>query len=270
MLATRIIGLLNGLPIVLSVALSGSWAVWTARGLAQSSTGLPEFDVAEIKLDRSANPMSADYGQAGHLHLTGFPHRPLMAAAWQVKPYAIEGGPAWLDSDRFDVAANAPQGTSPKDVQLMLRNLLIERFRLVAHNGEKVMAAYALVVGKGGPKLQETTAGSSDPMGCAGQREQGMAHRTCKNTSMAVFADSLPGMSPHYIDLPVVNLTGLDGRYDFKLSWQPQQLQGKGGDLPGPTIFDAVRDQFGLKLESRRLPVQTIVIDKIERLGGEN
>jgi uncharacterized protein (TIGR03435 family) len=127
------------------------------------------------------------------------PLRFLMAAAWQVKEYAIVGGPAWLDSDRFDVAANAPPGTPTRDVQLMLRSLLIDRFSLVIHTGEKVMSVYALVVDRGGPKLQETTAESSDRMGCSGRREQGLAHRTCKNTSMALFAEALPGMSPQML-----------------------------------------------------------------------
>jgi uncharacterized protein (TIGR03435 family) len=270
MIATRIVGLRNRLSIVLSIALLSSSAVWTARGLAQSAPVQPAFEVAEIKLNRSGDPMSGDFHQAGHLHLAGIPLRYLMAAAWQVKEYAIVGGPAWLDSDRFDVAANAPPGTSAKDVQLMLRSLLLERFRLVVHTGEKVMGVYALVVDRGGPKLQETTAEISDPMGCSGRREQGLAYRACKNTSMALFAEALPGMSPHYIDLPVANLTGLSGRYDFKLSWQPQQLQGKGANLLGPTIFDAVRNQLGLKLEGRKLPVPTIMIDKIGRLSSEN
>jgi uncharacterized protein (TIGR03435 family) len=210
--------------------------------------------------------MSGDFQQAGHLHLTGIPLRYLMAAAWQVRQYAIVGGPSWLDSDRFDVAANAPPGTSTKDVQLMLRSLLVDRFRLEVHNGEKVMGVYALIVDKGGPKLQETTVEDSDSIGCSGQREHGLAQRACKNMSMSVFAESLPGISPHYIDLPVVNLTGLSGRYDFTLSWQPLQLQQKSAGLMGPTIFDAVKTQLGLKLEARKLAMQTIVIDKIERL----
>jgi uncharacterized protein (TIGR03435 family) len=117
--------------------------------------------------------------------------------------------------------------------------------------------------------MQETIAGSSDETGCSGRREQGMAHRTCKNASMALFVEALPGLAPHYIDATVVNLTGLSGRYDFDLSWQPQQLQSKAA-LQGPTIFDAVRNRLGLRLEGRKLPVPTIVIDKIEPLDAEN
>jgi uncharacterized protein (TIGR03435 family) len=86
---------------------------------------------------------------------------------------------------------------------------------------------------------------------------------------MALFVEALPGLAPHYIDATVVNLTGLSGRYDFDLSWQPQQLQSKAA-LQGPTIFDAVRNRLGLRLEGRKLPVPTIVIDKIEPLDAEN
>jgi uncharacterized protein (TIGR03435 family) len=214
--------------------------------------------------------MSVDYGKAGHLHMIRVPLKMLIESGWDVKPYAIEGGPAWIETDRFDVVANTPPGLANSDFQLMMRSLLIERFHLEVHNGEKVMSAYALVMDKGGPKLQETTVGSSDESGCSGQREAGMAHRTCKNTTLGGFADLLHGMAPHYIDLPVVNLTGLNGHYDFKLSWQPEQLQGKGSDIVGPTIFGALRDELGLRLESRKVPVATVVIDRIDRLDSQN
>jgi uncharacterized protein (TIGR03435 family) len=266
------IAIRSRLSIILSITLwSSPSAVFIERGLAQSATGQPTFDVAEIKRDHSGMPMSGsgDIHLAGHLRLTGMPLRLLMAAAWQVKEYAIVGGPAWVTSDRYEVVANTPPGTSNEDFHLMLRSLLTERFRLVVHNGEKVMNVYALVVDKGGPKMQEASSGSSDETGCSGRREQGMAHRTCKNLSMELFVEVLPGLAPHYIDAPVVNFTGLNGRYDFGLSWQPQQLQSKAA-LLGPTIFDAVRSQLGLRLEGRKLPVPTIVIDKIEPLEAEN
>ena len=76
-----------------------------------------------------------------------------MASAWQVKDYAIVGGPGWVDSDRFDIVAKSPSGTSTKDFQLMLRNLLTERFQISVHQGERVVPVYALVVDNGGPKF---------------------------------------------------------------------------------------------------------------------
>jgi hypothetical protein len=114
MIATRIISLRNRLSFVLGVALLGSLAVLTPRGLAQPVPSQPAFEVAEIKLSRPGSPMSGDFHQAGHLHLTGIPLRYLIAAAWQMKEYAIVGGPAWLNSDRFDVAANSRPGECPR------------------------------------------------------------------------------------------------------------------------------------------------------------
>jgi len=132
------------------------------------------------------------------------------------------------------------------------------------------MRVYALTVAKGGPKLKGTETPESETSGCSGNRQLGLAHRSCKATSMALFAESLPKMSPHYIETPVVNMTDLAGRFDFELSWQPQQLQGRDTGGPGPTIFEALQTQLGLKLESRKLPIPTVVIDKIDRLQAEN
>lgn len=86
---------------------------------------------------------------------------------------------------------------------------------------------------------------------------------------MGMFAETLPAMSPHYVDLPVVDLTGLEGRYDFKLSWLPQQLRD-ASLTGGPTIFEALETQLGLKLERRKLVVPTVVIDRVERIPTDN
>ena len=179
----------------------------------QTDTKSPAFEVAEIKRNRSGVPMSgsADINLAGHVHLTAVPLRLLISAAWQVKEYAIVGAPAWVASERYDLAANTPPGTSNDDFHVMLRNLLIERFRLVAHNSEKVMNAYALIVDKGGPKMQETIAENSTEIGCSGRREQGMAHRTCKNLSMELFATVLPGLAPP--------LHRCAGRKPYRFKW---------------------------------------------------
>jgi uncharacterized protein (TIGR03435 family) len=84
---------------------------------------------------------------------------------------------------------------------------------------------------------------------------------------MTLFAQTLPRMSPNYVDAPVVDLTGLTGRYDFKIFWQPEQVRQKEGDAPtGPTIFDALRSQLGFRLESRKMPIPVVVIAKVERL----
>ncbi len=228
----------------------------------------PAFEVAEIKPSKLPVPGTSQLTESGHLRLTGVSLRLLISGAWRVKKDAVTGGPSWLDSDRFDVVANAPAKTSPADLQLMLRSLLVERFHVAVHTDERMRPVYALTVDKSGPRMKETPE-PSDRSGCTGGRENGMAHRVCLNTSMALFARLLPTMSPHYLDMPVENLTGLTGHYDFELTWQPNQLQGKDGGAPtGPTIFDAVRE-LGLKLESRKLLSTVVIVDKADRLGDQ-
>ncbi len=87
-----------------------------------------------------------------------------------------------------------------------------------------------------------------------------------------MFAGTLPSMSPHYVDLPVVDLTGLKGRYDFALSWVPRQLQGRevGPSAGGLTIFEALETELGLELDRRKLPVSILVIDSVERIPTDN
>jgi uncharacterized protein (TIGR03435 family) len=244
--------------------------IWVTLSCAQAfaQSQLPAFEAAEIRANHSGAPSGGDLRMGGQLRLTALSLRLLIASAWQVKAYAVAGGPAWLDSERFDVIAKAPAKTPTLDLQLMLRSLLVERFRLVVHSGERTMRVYALVAEKTGARLP-TSADASAAGGCSGQREEGLAHRTCKNTSMAMFAEALPAMSPHYVDAPVVDSTGLAGRYDFQLSWKPRQLQGRDGDTPDLTIFDALRKQLGLRLEARKMAVPAIFIDSIERLADD-
>jgi len=229
----------------------------------------PSFEAAEIKVSKSGGPISGDLHAAGQLWLRNLTLKQLIAGAWHVKEYAVVGGPPWIDSDRFDVIAKAPPNAAGAEIQGMLRSLLQDRLKLVVRSGEKDMQVYALIVEKRGAKIQETTASNSDRSGCTGQREGGQAHRTCRNMSMGMFAETVPAMSPHYVDLPVVDLTGLKGRYDFTLSWLPQQLRGDSL-AGGPTIFEALDTQLGLKLERRKLAVPTVVIDSVERIPSDN
>ena len=147
----------------------------------------------------------------------------------------------------------------------MLRSLLIERFRLAVHTDHEEMGVFALVVAPGKVKIRESATGDTGSVQCQGGREQGRAVRTCTNMSMEIFVQELQRISPNYIDRLVVDQTAMQGRFDFRFWWTPQQLQEKD---PGPTIFEALQRQLGLKLESRKLPVTTLVIDHIERLSA--
>jgi uncharacterized protein (TIGR03435 family) len=197
----------------------------------------------------------------------------MVAMANHVRPDAVTGGPAWIDSDRFDIVAKAGQTTPPDDLRQMLQTLLAERFKLVVHQEPKMMPAYALVVGKSGPKLQASETGLLTDQRCVpGEGAVGQKHIACRHITMAVLAGQLQEQSARDIDVVVVDQTGLSGAFDFKLDWTPAARTAAASTDPpaGPTIFEAVQEQLGLKLESRKLPLPVIVIDRVERVPVEN
>jgi len=145
------------------------------------------------------------------------------------------------------------------------------------------MPAYALLVGKAGPKLQPSEPALLSEQGCRpAEGAAGQKHMACRHATMALLADSLQEMSPRDFLVPVVDQTGLTGVYDFKLDWAPTVRTASPGattdgatatpadPAAGLTLFDAVQSQLGLKLESRKLPLSVIVIDRLERVPSDN
>lgn len=156
----------------------------------------------------------------------------------------------------------------------MLQSLLAERFKLEIHSGHKIMPAYALLIGKNGPKLQPAEAGLLTERRCRpGDPIPGQKHMVCEHMTMALMADMLQEIADRDIDVPVVDQTGIAGAHTFQLAWTPAPRPGTG-DPPdpeaGPTLFHAIEAQLGLKLESRKLPLPVIVIDRIEQVPIEN
>ncbi|HXP89025.1 MAG TPA: TIGR03435 family protein [Bryobacteraceae bacterium] len=174
--------------------------------------------------------------------------------------------------DRFDVIAKVPDGATREQVPLMLRALLAERFHLSFHRESKTMQIFALEVAKGGPKMKESNPGATGEARCTrsfAEREGATFAAVCNRMTSADIAQQLQALAPGYFrDGPVVDLTGLDGLYDFKIEWINRGQADNGS--PGPTMFDAVQDQLGLKLERRRQPVELLVIDKLDRTPTAN
>lgn len=194
----------------------------------------------------------------------------LIAAAYNMNPKTISGGPDWIESDHYDILALTPGETRPsRDEQMaMLRKLLEDRFKLTFHREQKEFSIYALEIAKGGPKFKNTTLTPSDPTTVG----PGMVYpqkivMPARNATMNDFASLLQRA---VLDRPVVNMTGLTGRYDFSLEWAPDESQFGGelppasADAPSPPLFEAVQQQLGLKLEARKGPVSAIVIDQAE------
>ena len=188
----------------------------------------------------------------------------------------IEGGPKWLDVDKYDVLAKAEMPTTEAQLKLMLRNMLTDRFQLSFHHETREVPAYALIAAKNGARLEEAT-GSEDRQGITMIIGKPLVAR---NVSMSDLSRVLSGR----LDRPVVDKTGLSGRYNFTLTWTPSENEGGLlARLPadvrsqiavaegqaGPSIFTAVKEQLGLQLDSARGTVDVIVIDRAE-LPTEN
>jgi bla regulator protein BlaR1 len=255
------------------------------RAQSQGAMAPPAFEVADVKVNKSADPdMFGDVlptwlNPGGRVAIRGATMKWLITEAYHLEKDGVAGGPKWLDLDCFDVVAKPTVTASRNDVRLMLQKLLADRFGLRVHPDQRVMPVYALLVGKGGPKLMKSNDAQKAKDGCqpaAGVPDQ--LHLECHNLTMPDLADTLPQLAPVYLDLPVVDLTDLKGAYDFKLNWTPMRGgrggPGRGADAPpvvdsALTIFGAV-EALGLKLEQRKHSVGIVVIDRVERIPTEN
>lgn len=198
----------------------------------------------------------------------------LIAAAYNVSPRAISGGPEWVDSDHYDILAKAPGEARPNlDEQMaMLRALLADRFQLKFHREKKELAIYALTVAKGGPKLKpSSTSSETPPQGPPPLIFVLSAQGISLPARSATMGELASVMQRAALDRPVVDETGLTGRYDFDLEWTPDETQFDGAapkppDIPSrPDLYAALQQQLGLKLEATRGPVDALVIDRAER-----
>jgi uncharacterized protein (TIGR03435 family) len=243
--------------------------------LAQSPAARPAFDAFEVAAIKPAAP-DAQGGrfitmQGGHRFVVkNYTLKKLVGAAYNLTPSAISGGPAWVDSDRYDILAGTPGEVRPNlDEQMaMLRKLLADRFKLTFHRSEKELSIYLLTVAKSGSKMKESTAPPEEPAQLINRIFPERVLLPARNATMAQFASM---MQRAVLDRPVVDETGLTGKYDFDLEWSPDETQfgGQGPPAPpepaAPDLFAAMQRQLGLRLEATKGPVEVLVIDKVER-----
>jgi uncharacterized protein (TIGR03435 family) len=246
--------------------------------LAQTPVARPKFDEFEVA---SIKPTPSDFlgrwirMQSAHeFAARNHALHTLIAAAYNLSPRAIAGGPAWIDSDHYDIFAKTPNEVRPNlDEQMaMLRKLLAERFKLTFHREPRELSIYALTIAKNGPKLKESTlapdAAPEGPPPLIFVVSPELVRLPGRYASMAELASVMQRAA---LDHPVVDQTGLAGRYDFDLEWAPDETQfggmlGKGtDDSTKPGLFAAMQQQLGLKLEATKGPVDVLVIDHAER-----
>jgi len=230
----------------------------TAATLAAQT---PAWEVASIKPSRdTAAESNLDSAPGGRLTATNITVRELMRLAYNVKDYQIVQAPAWLGSERFDIAA---RGTARKSSTLdeersHVRELLEDRFGLKTRRETKQLPVYLLVVAKGGAKLRANTA----PSGSGTRKSCGHLAGTL------ITADVLATVLSRHFERDVLNRTGLQGKYDFQLDWTPDSgpcPTADGAAPVRPSIFTAIQEQLGLKLEASKGPVETLVVDRVER-----
>jgi len=279
------------LPVIVVESVNETPTPNAAGVTAKIPTFPTEFDVAEV---RPAKPTAPPAGQAapagppgplgrpniqnGRVEFMGATLKGLITLAYDTTAERIASAPKWMDEDRFDVIAKAG-ATVPFDaLRVMLKNLIVQRFKLVTHTEDQPMLVYVLEAGKK-PKLKESDGSARSD--CTTQGTVKGRTFTCQNTTMAQFAERVPPAAGAYITPPLLDLTGIKGAYDFELYWTPKaQLQNgatKGGDpsqasLPVNelTIFEAVDKQLGLKIEQQKHPIPMMVIDKVKRTPSEN
>jgi uncharacterized protein (TIGR03435 family) len=234
----------------------------------------PAFDAASVKPNLGGTGGFSMGTSHGRLTATNVTVRTLILKGFHAKDFQVAGGPGWLETERYDVVAKTENTSiSDNDLWLSLQPLLAERFKLRFHRETKQLPVYSLTVVKGGPKLKPHV-GDDEPT-MSGRMGSGKASLSGTRTSMARLADTLS----EHTDRIVVDNTGLKGVYDFKLDWaedHPGEPAGvsmlsslqEGLGLAGPSIFTAVQEQLGLKMEPAKGPVEMIVIDGAEKASG--
>jgi uncharacterized protein (TIGR03435 family) len=238
-----------------------------AGNAAICESAAPAFQSAEIHKSAVNTAMEATF-RDGVFQVRSATMTDLIGIAWRAHPDNISGAPRWFSHDRYDVTAKAPADTPAETVMLMLRTLLAERFRLVFHGGEKPTDAFFLSVGEGGPKMKQSN--GEGPGRC--KLEPMSPHATvdntyvCHNITMTEFATQLREAAGTWLPEPVINETGLGGRWDFAIAWTSKGALARMGT--GVSVSGAVDQQLGLRLKEERRALPVFVVEHVEKPAG--
>jgi uncharacterized protein (TIGR03435 family) len=271
---------------------------------AQTPPAKPQFEVASVKPvandqtgERNARlremmrsiwkPGMIPMDDPGRVRLENWALLDLIAAAYRVRASQVSG-PAWLSDQSFDIEAKAPDGAPKEELNAMLQSLLEERFGLKVHRDTRTGQGFALVVGKNGPKLKPAEPPPAPAQGLTGEEQRAAAEQQAQvrmeamqkrgqenresftprvGVSRANFpsitAEGLAFQLVRFAEAPVADETGLTGRYSVTIeTW-------RNADVPGGTIFDAV-EKLGLKLEARKVTIETVVVDQVSKTPTAN
>ena len=231
-----------------------------------SAQSLPSFEVASIKpappqpMGHMSVRMSSDAARVAYSNVN---LRDVIVAAYKVKEKQISG-PEWLDTARWDIQAKVPADVPKEQIPAMLQALLAERFAMKLHRETKTMSVYALVEAKSGVKAHV----AANQEGNAMNTSSGPKGRTMKGSFSM---ESLAVYLSNRMDRPVIDVTGLSEKYDVEMTWNPdEKTSGSGDTAEAPSIYTALQETLGLKLEARKMPVEMLVIDSVNKVPIEN
>jgi uncharacterized protein (TIGR03435 family) len=242
-----------------------AWFSMAAMGamFAQNADRRAAFEVASVRPNQTGANGGSISRSGGRIVLENISLRECIAFAYGIadgRDYELSG-PGWLDAEKFDISATFPPETSRDDIREMMRTLLAERFALKTHSENKKLASYVLVVGKRGTKLHAQSSAAD------GAFIFGDDHLSARAISMSTLADRLSG--PVFkLGRPVVDRTGIKGVYDFTLNWTPDDAPADGRSRG--SIFTAVQEQLGLRLEAEETMFTILVVDYAEKVPAAN
>jgi len=242
------------------------------------------FDVSAVKVSKpGANGSNSDFHDGRFTASNCSLEDLIQYEGYGIPQTRILGGPKWVRSEHFDIQAKMdepslkglralPRDERSRQTMAMFQALLRDRFKLAAHWETRELPIYAMIVAKKGPSFQAT----KEPEGHSGSSDHN-GKLAARGMTMEQLADTLTQKFSRDLGRPVVDKTGVAGRYDFDLNWTPetdadvvnQATNGSVAPDAGPSIFTCIQEQIGLKLESTKGPVQVLVIDHAE-MPAEN
>jgi uncharacterized protein (TIGR03435 family) len=248
-------GIAASAVVLAGLMLGGSLA---PRWIAFAQAPRPSFEVASLKPSRPDERLFYNLEPGGRYLANGLTLNLLIANAYAIPEFQISGGPGWRDSDKFNLEAKVgiqlpPWPDSQKQLSLMIQSLLADRFKLAVHRETRDEPVYELVAAKGGVKLKAAKADESP----------GFEMGTGRIHSMAVPLDLFATNLAYLVGRTVIDKTGLAGKYSFTVTYTPDDAAP--ADTNGPSLFTALREQLGLKLERAKDPVEMLVIDHVEK-----
>jgi uncharacterized protein (TIGR03435 family) len=258
-----------------SVACLGIAAV-IPLGAQAPPTARPAFDAASVRLNRTGERTQSTILPGGRYSATNVPLRMMIRSAYGLQDYQLVGGPAWLGTDGYDVNAKAATEATPAQLFAMVRSLLEDRFALASHRETRTLPVYTLTrldAGALGKQLRTSIAECAGPPAAPGRPRCGilMNFGEVRGTG-ATLAQLATSIVP-FAGRAVQERTGLAGPFDFELRFMPDGVAfplppgvaPPAANADSPSLFTAVQEQLGLKLEAATAPMDVLVIDRVER-----